>query len=279
VKYTVFFNPEGTSQLPEDIGQLTSVVLDAEMTDSIWKLAKMGEGQAGIEVRYGRLLFPSLPTETGTRRLTGVPHAVVKDDGMISWLGYPQAFDSVTIADIERTRENGLFDGDPHATILDLPDIGNGGIVSTWPDFIQWLVGLGGVYGGLQALSAVPRAIAARLSRRKHDDRASEAAWLADFVKRRYGIWEERGARGPMDFLFVLLGPHTWDAVRLRKLLGIDQEEAAKFLEVCGYVYNPRTKLHQLTSAAKAGHLREQLVQEFMGYDPATLREDLGPDS
>ena len=32
----------------------------------------------------------------------------------------------------------------------------------------------------------------------------------------------------------------------------IDPQEAAKFLEVCGYEYSPRTKLHELTRRAKS---------------------------
>lgn len=56
----------------------------------------------------------------------------------------------------------------------------------------------------------------------------------------------------------------------------ISPEEAVKFLEVCGYEYDPQTKLHELTRRAKERHLRARLLEEFMGYDPVTWQEDLG---
>jgi hypothetical protein len=38
---------------------------------------------------------------------------------------------------MERTKDDGLFLGVPYATILDLPDIGNGGVVHTWPELLE----------------------------------------------------------------------------------------------------------------------------------------------
>lgn len=222
-------------------------------------------------------MFPTIPTAQGTRILSGAPYAVVKSDGAITWLDYPQRFEAITVADMERTKEDGLFDGDPHATILDLPDIGNGGIVHTWPEFLKWLIAIGGVYGGIRALLAPFIAVArrTRVRRETRTNVSSEAAWLAEFIERHHHKWEERGAKGPVDFLAVVLRPRQWDAARLRRLLMIDPQEAAKFLEVCGYEYNPQTKLHELTHRAKQQHLRGRLIEEFMGYDPATWREDL----
>ncbi len=278
MKYTVFLNPEGTSRLPEDVSQLRKVELEANPNDSIWELAKTAEALSGISVQHARLLFPSVPSAEGARALSAVPYAVVKSDGAITWLDYPQHFENVAIADMERTKEDGLFDGDPHATILDLPDIGNGGLVHTWPEFLQWLMAIGGVYGGMKALLAPFNALARRIKRHREAraDLSSEAAWLAEFIRRHHHKWEERGAKGPVDFLAVVLKPRQWEAARLRRLLMIDPQEAAKFLEVSGYEYNPQTKLHELTRRAKQQHLRGRLLEEFMGYDPATWQEDLG---
>ena len=191
--------------------------LEEKAEDPIWDLAKTAEAETSIEVRHRSLLFPTVLDENGARKLSAVPYAGVKDDGAITWLDYPQRFEPVTVADMERTKEDGLFQGDPHATILDLPDIGNGGIVQTWPDLLQWLFGIGGVYGGLRAVIAIPRAVVRRFRKR----RSSEAAWLAEFVERHRERWEGRGARGPADFLAVLLAPRQWDFARLRRLLQI----------------------------------------------------------
>ena len=86
----------------------------------------------------------------------------------------------------------------------------------------------------------------------------------------------EAGRQRANKFLAVLLAPRHWESARLRRLLQIDPEEAAKFLEVCGYEYNPQTKLYELSHAAKERHLRGRLLEEFLGYDPATWQEDLG---
>lgn len=63
MRFTVFLNPEGTSRLPKDVSQLTKVQLEANPDDSIWDLAKQGEADSGIEVRQGRLLFPTPPDD------------------------------------------------------------------------------------------------------------------------------------------------------------------------------------------------------------------------
>ncbi len=167
MRFTVFLNPEGPARLPKDVGQLTSVDLEEKAEDPIWDLAKTAEAETSIEVRHRSLLFPTVLDENGARKLSAVPYAGVKDDGAITWLDYPQRFEPVTVADMERTKEDGLFQGDPHATILDLPDIGNGGIVQTWPDLLQWLFGIGGVYGGLRAVIAIPRAVVRRFRKRR----------------------------------------------------------------------------------------------------------------
>lgn len=278
MRFTVFLNPEGTSRLPKDVSQLTKVQLEANPDDSIWALAKQGEADSGIEVRQGRLLFPTPPDDSGVRVLAAVPHAIVKEDGALTWLEYPQRFVAVTVADMERTKEDGLYEGDPHATILDLPDVGNGGVVQTWPDFLQWLIGIGSLKGGVATLLGPALYVINRVRRRRKaaDDVSSEGAWLAEFVERHRERWEERGAKSGSQFLFVLLAPRQWDSARLRRLLQIAPDEAAKFLEVCGYEYNPQTKLHELSQDAKERHLRGRLIDEFLGHDPATWEEDLG---
>lgn len=203
---------------------------------------------------------------------------MVKIDGAIAWLQYPQTFDSVTVADMERTKEDGLFEGDPHATILDLPGTGNGGIVHTWPEFVQWLIGIGGVKGGLAAILAAPLYVIRRVRqrRRDEDDVSSEAAWLAEFVERHRDRWQEQGAKGPTQFLVVLLAPRQWNSARLRRILQIGPGEATKFLEVCGYEYNPQTRLHEPFAGSQGAASAGAIAGEFLGYDPATWQEDLG---
>lgn len=42
---------------------------------------------------------------------------------------------------------------DPHATILDRPTIGNGGVVHTWKELIEWLGSFGDVSGGIATMA------------------------------------------------------------------------------------------------------------------------------
>ena len=133
------------------------------------------------------------------------------------------------------------------------------------------------MYGGVAAIRDVVKGIKGRLQISRDDDISLEAAWLAEFVERHREKWETSGAKTPIDFLAVLLARREWDSARLRRLLQIDIEEAAKFLEVCGYEYNSQTKLYVLTSASQEKHLRGRLLDEFLGYDPVTWMDDTEP--
>jgi hypothetical protein len=276
MRFTVFLNPEGTHAITRGLpADLPKLFIPAEQDDLIWELVKRAEGESGIEVPDGRLLFATVPDERGIRHIARAPSAVVKEDGVLTWPDYA-FWKGVTVADLERTWEGGLYEGDVHSLILDRPTLGNGGLVLDWHQLIRWLVELGAVYGGVAAVRDVVRGIQDRLQLGKDDDISSEAAWLAEFMERNRQKWEVRGASGPVTFLAALLTPRQWDSSQLRRLLQIDPGEAAKFLEVCGYEYRAQTKLYELTREAKERHLRGRLLEKAMEYDPATWQEDLG---
>ena len=158
MEFIVLLNPWGTHTLDwEDVSKLPSVTLNASEDDDLIELAHRAEAQAGIHVRHGRLLFPSIPRKNGSRQLTGVPSEVVKEDGTIFWLGYPPKFTHVNIADLERSQNAGFFnaDADPHCVLWDHPTTGNGAITQTWPDLFQWLIDYGALYAGGKASDSV----------------------------------------------------------------------------------------------------------------------------
>jgi len=188
------------------------VDLEEKAEDPIWDLAKTAEAETSIEVRHRPLLFPRVLDENGARKLSAVPYAGVKDDGAITWLDYPQRFESVTVADVERTKEDGLFQGDPHATILDLPDIGNGGIVQTWPDLLQWLFGIGGVYGGVASRDCNPTG--GREAIPKEADVSSERAAALFERKGTTLLAEQARRRGPLPPLTPATGAEPRRALR-----------------------------------------------------------------
>jgi hypothetical protein len=132
----------------------------------------------------------------------GTPSAVVAKDGEILWM--EGAKDRVTIGDVVRAKQVGLFDGDPLGVWLEKP-LGGDGIPPDWTDFFNWLGAIGGAVG------------------------------LFDLLKSLYTRWQERGARSPYAFLDVVLSREEWNRRDLSQLLGLSAKEATDLLDSFGY--------------------------------------------
>lgn len=213
-------------------------------------------------------------TSRGERTVAAAPGAVVKPDGVLTWYANEH---EVTISDLLRTAEAGIFDGDPLCILVDLrPPRGNGGIAHVWTELIEALGTIGDIGGGVIILHTAYDKV--RGARRKRSETLASsvdtaAGWLADFIESHNDRWEERGARDPSSFLRSILRARSLDSKGLRKMLRIDDlADAAKFLDVFGYDYQPSSKRHVLSTDKRRLELRRQVLERFVGYDPATWK-------
>ena len=146
---TVFLNPRGTHELPMDLRELPGAVLTVEPDTALSRVADLAESSTGLAVPERRFLFSSEVLEDGSRRLVAVPTALVDERGLLRWKRYPYDFSANTIADLERSKRAGVFEGDPAVVIVDRGTTGNGGWVGLWQDVVNALQSLGGVGDGL----------------------------------------------------------------------------------------------------------------------------------
>lgn len=159
-----------------------------------------------------------------------MPRAVVADDGELLWT--EDARDRVTIADVIRTREAGLFDGDPLGVWLEAPMYGDG-FIPDWLDFFEWLAAIGGT------------------------------AQLVAFLKDRHKRWQARGARTPYAFLDIVLTRDEWNRRDVSQLLGLSGPEASDLLESFGF--EPAADDDDrwtLSKDAKRSALRKRILEE-----------------
>lgn len=271
---TVLLNPEGTHAVTggRDVTELTSVVLSAEEGTHLRDLAIRAQDEGETRVDDWRFLFVTEEDHSGARYLAAAPTAIVREDGLMAWPAYPWHMAGVKVGDLLRAKAAGLFDGDPSYIIIDRPDLGDGGVAATWNEVIDFLVRLGGVFAGIQAMRAAVR-FAARLPRGSALDSEANliaaSAWMAEFLRRHSAELEQRGG-SPGVFLSSVAMRQQWDSSTLRNLLGLELAEADRLLDFLGYDYDPSIHAYRLSSSASRKHVRLELLDRFLGYDPAT---------
>jgi hypothetical protein len=137
--------------------------------------------------------------------LVPFPRVVIGFDGGLLWTW--GARDQMTFGDFERGRDGGYVEGDPYGVVLERPMYGDGEIPG-WEDLIQWL-GAGAVGGGVK--------------------------WLIDFLRRRAGQYQQRGAITPGPYVDLILVREEWDRSEFCTLFQLPRDEAEKELETLGY--------------------------------------------
>jgi hypothetical protein len=163
------------------------------------------------------------------------PGAVPDESGELVWT--EGARNRVTIADLQRAREQGLFNGDPAGVFLERPMYGEA--PPGWQEFFSWLADLGGVL--------------------------SLAGMLLAVVRRVWNHWKERGAVTPFAFLDLVLSRDRWDEQHLSRLLSLSDKETADLLTSLGYVKSKEARGVWVTSDdLNQSELRRRVIEDYL---------------
>jgi hypothetical protein len=137
----------------------------------------------------------------------------------------------ITIGDLQRAKDEGLFDGDPTGMFLEGPFFGEA--PPGWLDLIDWLTTLGPI-----------------------------AVLLIAFVRRRFEKWKNRGAVTPFAFLDLVVARDEWKQEHLARLLGITDQETSDLLGSMGFVQvDARWKT---TEDPTASELRRKIIEDYL---------------
>lgn len=226
---TVFINEVG--QWPDpDVTRLPKVVVDTSPSETLGEIAERALREAGVDLDRRFIWAVERPHPDGRRFMTHVP-VVRGENGAFEW---PAGnLESITVEQVRVASDEGWFEGDP-AMICVERLLGGNGVLPGWGELFTWLATIGGVAG------------------------------FADLLGRWWRIWRDRGADSPVRFFDVVLGRETWDVGELRKLLTITDGDARALLEQLGY--EPvEGETYRRSPDPRAGHLRRQILEEFMG--------------
>jgi hypothetical protein len=140
----------------------------------------------------------------------------------------------ITIGDLKRAKDQGLFNGDPTGVFLEGPFFGEA--PPGWLDFIDWLSAIGSAVSG--------------------------AALLIAFIRRRFERWKSRGAVTPFAFLDLVVARDEWNQEHLAKLLGISLAEAADLLTAMGFV--AAGDRWRVAGDPKTSALRRKIIEDYL---------------
>ncbi|MFN2588488.1 MAG: hypothetical protein ABR613_10285 [Actinomycetota bacterium] len=239
--------PEG------DLNRVAQVQLDAGSDSRIHDLAREAIRARKGSVEFYSLLFVSEPDQAGGRFLAPYLRAAVGADGRMYWrIG--KGSNETTLADVVRTKQEGLFSGDPFAYSTDRGGYGEGGFVATWSELVALLTMIGSIGGGVDTVRDV-------------------AQWLRDLVQAHLPEWLKRHAKTPGAFYGPILDQRRWDAAQLARLLGVERDQAAKLLDALGYDLESGDVYRWSSNPTKA-RLRRKLMKHGFLWIPEDVDVD-----
>jgi len=256
--------------LVENYEQLSSLRLESDVDEALGSI--IGRAEAGLG-EGGSLGFLSEADESGRRRPVRGPSAIPDTDGSLRWLSYGDR--SMTLADLDAAKHEGLFEGDARAFLLDRRPIGNGGLVP-WGQLDQWLDNAGPFASAILALRGLISLVVEDVGRLgrvvtlvMHRYRVRrDTKWLTQFFARHKDQWLDAGAGSPSPLLHLVIERREWDAARLARYLKLTKADARRFLEVMGYELNPYSNHHVISRDPKKLRVRRDFVQSLLHYDP-----------
>lgn len=250
MKIRVFVNAQGAHALPEDLSDLPSVELECSPETTLYELGETAAERLGVSLSSPSLLFVSGADPQATRRPSAHPRAFVGADGRLRWP--TEGARSITVGDLERTAEEGLFSGDAAAFVYEESTVGDSGVVVVWHEFLQWLDFVESHGGGAVLVW-------------------EGAKTLKGLLQRKYKQWRGEGARTPSSLFEVILGRDEWEAAKLMRMLGLTSDEAEDLLEALGFE-EVRDGVYRASNDPQRAALREQLWQKVIEYDPESWK-------
>jgi hypothetical protein len=252
VQVTVYINQTGQWKTP-DVTSLPSVAVTARLEEPLREIALRALDQADIELDRQWIWLVAPPDDRNRQFMTGIP-AVIADDGGLHWI-LGEAPDRVTLAELQRTSDAGLFAFDPNAICVERL-VGANGILPGWEEFFGWL--------SEHTADAIIGVAVVSLIRR-----------LKQLVPR----WQRRGARTPYAFIDVVPVRSQWRLEELAQLLSVDQEEARDLLETLGFVLNADSGYYEASTDPQVGELRRRIIEDYRGGGVNGVNPPQGPDT
>jgi hypothetical protein len=222
-----------------------SIEVEVSDDETLYDIARKAVSALGLHPLEGiSMIFVSKPDALGDRTFVPYLNEFVGEDGMLIWrIGSGSV--QTTAADLWRTSDAGLFEGDTLAFFVDRGSYGDGGLIASWDDLLAALRQIGAVGGGVAVVTATAR-------------------WLWSFLVKHLHQWLGRNAKNPATFFHTILRRKTWSVSLLARLLGIRKKDASRLLKALGYERVDGDNFRWSANPRKAA-LRKQLEsQEFL---------------
>jgi hypothetical protein len=235
--------------LRQDLRQLPSIALEVDPTELVADIGRRAQPEFIVSWEWSYHHFVTEPDEAG-RRFQAPLHAYVAEDGAFAWMH--GQLEGLTINDIIRTQEEGIFQGDPFALLIEEP-LGGDGVLPGWDDCYRFLAGAGAMYGGIKALI----------------ESAKVLRGIVDSYRRQ---WEIRYGTPHHVFAQVLVR-ERWDYPKLARLLNISLAACVDLLVALGYEQDQADpRMYRLSDALPQAQLRKDFEERVVGVDPLESR-------
>ena len=232
-----------------DLRQFPEVSFPVDDRDLLEVIAAKGQRLHGVRWRLAYRHFVTEPDDKGRRYQAPFLTAYVAEDGHLTWTKHNLS--GVRVSDVARAREEGLFEGDPYALLIEEP-LGGNGALPLWDDLVRLLIRTGEVGAGVVVLK-----------------RAADI--LLSLLHRFRRQWELRGAM-PYSLLEVVLKREEWDHEVLARYLGVSLAICVDLLECLGYEQDADSGAFRLGDNPERAALRLELEREILGGDPRENR-------
>lgn len=229
----------------EDLRQFPVVPLVVEPGDFLLDIADRAMSEHGTSWEHPYRSFVTHPDEDGRRLHAGPLIAYVGDGGVFHWA---RTLDGVRVSDVVRTRERGLFDGDPAALLVEQQTGGDGVLPGSWQELVEWLIALGAVREGVRTVR-------------------DGATALGHLIERSRRAWAARGAQ-PWSLFPVVITHETWDYRELAQLLDVSYDTAVTLLERLGFLQDSQVPTtFRLSADEDLASLRSLIERDFLHVD------------
>jgi hypothetical protein len=254
VRFVVYLDPEGTTWPPPTHPPGPPVILEADPEATLEEVASEAIRTSGEEMYRHYFFADSGPhywleglsdAAADEPDLVPFPRVVIDANGEFLWS--EGARSRITLADLQRSRDAGFYEGDPGGIFLERPMFGEA--PPGWEDFLQWISQFASAIGGVIGFVAL--------------------------VRKGLDHLRNRGAATPYAYLDIVVGREEWNRDQLRQLLRLDEKEVVELLETLGFVPDP-TEPKKWRAQPDPGRstLRGKIIHDWLHHPAEDEVED-----